>query len=143
MPWRQDWFSELTVVHQEMERFLEDFSRRKPPPDFGFRPWEPAADVAEMESEIVVTVELAGVRQEDLELLVEPRHLYLRGERMEPNPGPKRSCHRLEIYWGPFERLIPLPSPVDPSAVQATFRGGVLTVLLPKAEGRRVNIKNG
>lgn len=142
MQWRRDLFSELDLVHQEMERLLEDFSRRKPPTfQFGFRSWEPAVDVGETDTEIVVVAELAGVKEEQLELIVKPTSLYIRGEREQANPGQKRSCHRLEIYWGPFERLVPLPATVDPEAGRATFQDGMLKVVLPKVESRWVRVK--
>lgn len=136
MAFRRDWF---TNMQQEMERFIEDFSRRKPPSSqFSLRAWEPAVDVAETETEVVVLVELAGVKWEAVELVVERNTLRVRGQRPEGQHGSKRKCHRLEIYWGPFERVVPLPTPVRPQATQAAFKDGMLEIVLAKIKPRTV-----
>lgn len=129
---RRDWF---TNMQQEMERLLDDFSRRKPPShQFRLRGWEPPVDVTETDTQVVVLVELSGVSKEQVDLVVERNTLLLRGRRREGPHSPKRSCHRLEIYWGPFERLVPLPTPVQPKATQATFENGMLKIVLTKAK---------
>lgn len=139
---QRDWIGELNFVHQEMERLLDDFSRRKPPPfQFGFHIWEPAVDVCEREREVVVTVELAGVSKENLELKVDRYHLYLKGERREGSQQEKHSCHRLEIYWGPFERTVPLPSPVEPETAHASFQDGLLEIVLSKFRAVELKVK--
>jgi HSP20 family protein len=122
-------------MQQEMERFIDDFSRRKPPAhQFRLRGWEPAVDVTETETQVVVLVELAGLSQEQVELVVERNTLRVRGRRQEGPHSTKRSCHRLEIYWGPFERVVPLPAPVQPGSTQATFADGMLEIVLTKAK---------
>jgi HSP20 family protein len=132
MAFRRDWF---TNMQQEMERLLDDFSRRKPPShQFRLRGWEPPVDVTETDTQVVVLVELSGVSKEQVDLVVERNTLLLRGRRREGPHSPKRSCHRLEIYWGPFERLVPLPTPVQPKATQATFENGMLKIVLTKAK---------
>lgn len=138
----RDWFGELTFVHQEMERLLDDFSRRKPPPcQFSLRIWEPAVDVCETSTQVIVTVELAGVSRDNLEVKVDRQKLYLRGERGEPNQEERCSCHRLEIYWGPFERTVPLPCPVEADSARATFHSGLLEVTLSKSVAIELKLK--
>ncbi|MEE9202609.1 MAG: Hsp20/alpha crystallin family protein [Dehalococcoidia bacterium] len=132
MAFRRDWF---TTMQQEVERFIDDFSRRKPPShQFRLRGWEPAVDVIETETQVVVLVELAGIRKGQVEMAVERNTVRVRGRRQEDPHSPKRSCHRLEIYWGPFERVVPLPTPVQPEATQATFEDGMLKIVLTKAK---------
>ncbi len=138
MAFRRDWF---TNMQQEMERLLDDFSRRKPPShQFRLRGWEPPVDVTETDTQVVLLVELAGVSKEQVELVVERNTLLLRGRRREGPHSPKRSCHRLEIYWGPFERVVPLPAPVLPEATRATFADGILEVVLAKARPQPVHM---
>lgn len=136
MAFRRDWF---TTMHQEVERLMDDFSRRKPPSlQFRLRAWEPAVDVTETDTQVVVLVELAGVRREDVELAVDRNTLLVRGQRPEGQHTCKRSCHRLEIYWGPFERVVPLPAPVHPEATHAVFRDGMMEIVLTKVKPRTV-----
>ncbi|MDP6511247.1 MAG: Hsp20/alpha crystallin family protein [Dehalococcoidia bacterium] len=138
MSFRRDWFS---TMHQEMERLLDDFSRRKPP-THQFRPsgWEPAVDVTETDTHVNVLVELAGVKKQHVEIAVDRNTLRLRGRRQEVAPNANRSCHRLEIIWGPFERVIPLPAAVVPEETQATFKDGMLEAVLIKVKLRSVQL---
>ncbi len=132
MAFRREWF---TNMQQEMERLLDDFSRRKPPShQFRLRGWEPPVDVTETDTQVVVLVELAGLSKEQVELVVERNTLLIRGRRQEGPHSPKRNYHRLEIYWGPFERVVPLPTPVQPKATQAIFGDGMLKIVLTKAK---------
>lgn len=134
MAFRRDWF---TTMQQEVERLIDDFSRRKPPAhQFRLPGWEPAVDVSETDTQVVVLLELAGVSKGQVEMAVERSTLRVRGRRQEARPSTRRSCHRLEIYWGPFERVVPLPAPVQPEATQATFEDGMLKIVLTKAKLR-------
>lgn len=142
MEFRRVWFS-IETVHKDIERFLEDIFSRKPPTrHFGLSPWQPEVDIYETEETIIVIAELGGVKREDLEVAANANTLVLRGERrpahLEPwgNPG-RMACHQLEIFWGPFERVIQLPALVDPDTTQAYFDDGLLQVILPKKQDVR------
>lgn len=130
----KDWFTTMDSMQREMERLLEDFSKRKPPPaQFSSYSWIPAIDIYESDDKLTALVELCGVRGEDIEVIVDGHNLIIRGTRKQrPHEG-KGSCQQLEIYWGPFERLVPLPSTVDSEAVRASVKDGMLEVVMPKA----------
>lgn len=103
--------------------------------------WTPSADLYEDESHFVVKVELAGVAPGQLQIAYLPdRHsLLVRGVRTEDDPTHtvKQQVHQLEIYYGEFEREIPIPDkPVEPDRMQAQYRSGFLYVLIPKAKLR-------
>lgn len=103
--------------------------------------WEPKADVFEDERHFILRCELAGVRSQDIQIAYLPgRHsLLVRGVRQEEElPGAeKKGCHQLEIYFGQFERELPLPeTPVEPSEMRARLENGMLYVLVPKARMR-------
>jgi len=100
--------------------------------------WQPPIDIHETEGAVVVKVELAGVRAEDLHVSLTPddRILNISGTRTE-NHGDREGrvrCHQLEIYFGPFERAVGLPSGIrlDRDKIKATYRDGFLSVILPK-----------
>ena len=130
----KDWFTTMDTMQREMERLLDDFSRRKPPPaQFSSLSWAPAVDIYESEDKLTVLVELGGVHGEDIELTVDGHNLIIRGTRKHQPFESAGICQQLEIYWGPFERVVPLPSTVDPEAVRASVKDGILEMVMPKA----------
>lgn len=133
---RRDWLTNIDSMQREMEQLLEHFASCKPP-SVRFSPWawEPAMDLYETPDEVVVLVELAGVREEEIEIIVSGKTLVIRGERREPQASSKRTYHQMEIAKGPFERGILLPVAVDANETRASCQNGILEVVLPKRFG--------
>ncbi|MCS6772421.1 MAG: Hsp20/alpha crystallin family protein [Kiritimatiellae bacterium] len=107
-------------------------------------PWAPNADVFEGPEGLVVRVEIAGVPPDSIELVVDDRALLVRGVRRELHAGQPTTGYRyrqMEIDFGPFERVIPLPFPVDGDRSRATMQQGMLTVTLPRAAARTAYAK--
>lgn len=135
-------FNDFRDIIRQMERemFSEDtFSGFFALPAGGTgRFWQPAVDIHEAEDAVRVKVELAGVKADDLQVSLTPDDRVLnisgtRGESGADREGRTR-CHGLEIYFGPFERAVALPSGLrlDRDAIKATYRDGFLQVTLPK-----------
>ncbi|NLI00224.1 MAG: Hsp20/alpha crystallin family protein, partial [Chthonomonadales bacterium] len=106
-----------------------------PPPE---RFWQPRVDLHETTESIVVKVELAGVDGASLRvhLSADDRYLTVSGHRHETDDereGRVR-CYQLEIYFGPFERQITLPTDVriHRDGITARYTNGILVVTLPK-----------
>ncbi len=102
-----------------------------------------AIDISETDKEIVILSPIAGVKPEDLEVFMHNDMLTIRGNRhhdLGTVPGGKhvvRECH-----WGAFSRSVILPIEIDPDAITATIKDGVLTVRLPKTErSRRIAVR--
>ncbi len=95
--------------------------------------WTPNTDVFETADTLVVRVELAGVEREDLEITLDDRLLLVRGHRQEPCRQGQCTFRQIEIDYGPFERRIVIPRPIDASRARAHFRAGFLQIELPKA----------
>jgi len=97
--------------------------------------WTPAVNAYQCSGHIVVCVELAGVSKEQLDLQVGPRKLVIRGVRHPVEAaceaGPPQQVLALEIDQGFFEREINLPREVNPAAVTAEQRNGLLWIHLP------------
>ncbi|MEO5823005.1 MAG: Hsp20/alpha crystallin family protein [Vicinamibacteraceae bacterium] len=106
--------------------------------------WVPAVDVFETEQhELVVKAELAGIKREDIDLKVENNILTIRGERKRDQEIKQDAYQRVERTYGAFARSFTLPTTVNPDAVKAEFKDGVLTVVLPakeEAKPRQVQI---
>lgn len=90
-----------------------------------------AIDVYESESEVLVYMDVAGVDPEKLSVVLERERLTVSGEREFPILD--LCCiHQLEIDYGPFQRSINLPTPVDPDGATSVCRHGLLVVRIPK-----------
>jgi HSP20 family protein len=100
------------------------------------RAWRPPTDVYETDANIVVRVEIAGVREEDFQLSLADRRLVISGWRNDPTE--KLACQRMEINYGEFRTEIHLPWPLREDEIEAVYEDGFLSVLLPKRRGTRV-----
>jgi HSP20 family protein len=108
--------------------------------------WAPALDISERKDAYLVTVELPGVRMDDLTITLEDGLLTIQGERQVANDSSDQRFHRVERRYGAFRRAITLPAHVQADAVEAWFEDGVLQVLVPKAEEakpKRIQVRPG
>jgi HSP20 family protein len=103
------------------------------------RAWRPAMDVCETDAGLTVVVELAGLDEERTEVALYADALLVEGERSLRGCGPEGRYHRAEIRQGPFRIELPLPFPIDASGIDATYDGGLLRVVLPRAAGGQMN----
>jgi HSP20 family protein len=84
----------------------------------------------------VIRAELPGVKPEQLSVTVERRRLTLSGERTPETPE-NGSYHRRERLWGKFSRSIELPADLDVDRAEASFRNGVMTLRIPRADAAK------
>lgn len=100
--------------------------------------WLPKTDVYETENELVIRAEIAGVARESLNVSLsgDQRTLSIRGRRTEKHIDDRKKIryYQLEVYFGSFERDVPLPHDVsiDADRISATYREGFLVVTIPK-----------
>ena len=99
-----------------------------------FTGWSPALDLYESGDDVVAVVELPGMRKEDIDISLHDGTLTISGERKRESSSNSDEAERTERYIGTFRRTIALPTRVDANKVSATYRDGILTVTLPKAE---------
>jgi HSP20 family protein len=93
--------------------------------------WIPNTDVYTTEDGLVVKVELAGMRREDLELAVEGNRLVITGQRPDGCRTPGSKFLVMEIHYGTFECVIEIPSGYDLSQARAAYQNGFLRVDVP------------
>jgi HSP20 family protein len=110
--------------------------------------WMPAVNVQETKEELVLTAELPGIRQKDIQIELENNVLSISGEKSEERTegDDDRRYHVWERRYGSFQRSFTLPRTVMADQISAAFDAGVLTVRLPKApeaKGRRIEIASG
>ncbi len=131
-----------------LQRIVEEFfdtelSQRKS----GLTGFVPNIDLEETPDSLVVTAELPGIDEKDIEITLERDSLILQGEKRQEKEESIKGRRYIERSYGNFMRTIPLPSLVDREKVEATFKKGVLTVNLHKTaaaknEGRKISIKS-
>ncbi len=140
--WR-DWDTPVSGFRREMDRLFDDFFRAPMLSRAGelgalSANW-PSIDVKDKENELLVTAEVPGLTDKDVELFVDNGMLTIRGEKKAEHEERGYS----ERFFGKFERQIPLPSGVDEEHCKADFSDGLLTIHLPKtreAEAARKKI---
>ncbi len=134
MRWRPT--RDLLNIREDMNRLFDSFFSELPEQRRGLLEgeWAPSIDVAETDDEIVVTVELPGVKQDDVDITVTDDILILKGEKKEEKEIKKENYHRVERSYGSFQRSINLPTGVQADKAKATYNNGVLYVTIPKAE---------
>jgi len=133
-PQLQSWpsFDRLTSLRDELDR-LFDFTA--PTRDSGlFSGWTPALDVHDEKENLTVQVELPGLKKEEINLSLHDGVLTVSGERKTEREDKEGETFRRERYFGRFQRSVTLPTAVDTAKVSASYKDGILTVTLPKAE---------
>jgi len=96
--------------------------------------WSPTLDLREDKENLVATVELPGLRKEDIDVSVHESVLSVSGERTRDAKSQGGDSYRSERVFGRFHRTISLPKPVKAEGIKATYKEGVLTVTMPKTE---------
>jgi len=94
----------------------------------------PALDVYEDKDSFVVKAELPGMKKEDIDVSLHDGVLSISGERKNEEKFAKAESYRSELFFGKFQRTITLPAPVAADKIKGSYKDGVLTVTLPKAE---------
>lgn len=100
--------------------------------------WRPPTDVYETENTVIVRIEIAGMQETDFTISLRDRYLLIKGVRQDIPE--RRAYHLMEIRYGEFMSEVELPVPVVVEEVQAEYRSGFLTVVLPKPKPRQIRI---
>ena len=109
-----------------------------------FGDWSPALDAFEDKDKYVVSVEVPGLKKEDIHVTVHDGILTIAGERKAEKDINEGTVHRTERFYGKFSRSVSLPSAVKSDKVLASYKDGILTVEVPKsdeAKPRNIEVK--
>lgn len=131
---RWDPFADMAQLREQMNRLFEQNLTRYGNEPMATQTWAPAVDIAETENEIVLHVDVAGVKPEEIDIQITGDTLTIKGERNAHTEEKDRRYLRIERSYGAFQRSFTLGLPVDQSQVHAAYKDGVLEVTLPKAE---------
>jgi HSP20 family protein len=137
-------------LHREMNEMFDDLWQ-----SFDIRPFSlleehfetfiPSVDVIHSDGKLTTIVELPGIDEKDIEVLLTEDSLIIKGEKKEEKEVKGDYC-RTERTHGQFIRVIQLPQEIDTAKVEARFKNGVLSIDMPireevKAKGTKVPIK--
>ena len=134
----------LATFRKEMDRFLERFWDADEMRPAGA--WAPDIDIAETKEALTIRAEVPGMEPKDMQVTLENGVLTLRGEKRQEMEQKDERLYRSERHYGSFARSLRLPANVDASNVTASFKNGVLTVVMPKtpeARGKAIPITTG
>jgi HSP20 family protein len=143
----------LATMRREIDRLFDDFLMRPRPLGrtvFDVEPfWRgelsfgkvPAVDVVEKEKEYEITAELPGMDEKNIDVKFAEGVLTIKGEKTEEKEEKKKDYYLSERRFGSFHRLFQVPVGVDAEKIEASFKNGVLTVVLPKSAEARQNEK--
>lgn len=96
--------------------------------------WSPSADISETDKEYVIRAELPAVKKEDVQVTLDAGIITIKGERKQLKDDKSEKYHRVESFYGSFERSFSLPENVNADAIRCESKDGILTVHVPKVE---------
>jgi len=138
----------LWDLQRQMNRMFDDFfgDLGTPLAHVSGAAFMPRIDVEEKEKEYVLTAELAGVDEKDVDITVADGVLTIKGEKKDEREEKDSRCFVTERSYGSFTRSINLGDSVDADQIDAAYKNGVLTVKLPKVleqvvEPKKIKIK--
>ncbi len=141
-PWRGGsrnvalWDVPLPGWFENFRREMDDLFEQFLGPNAGqeMAVFAPRTNIAETEKAYEITVDLPGVKPEEVSVELKEGCLWITGERKQEREEEGKTYHRIERVYGQFRRVIPLEAPTDPDKIQAEYKDGVLRITLPKDE---------
>ena len=115
-------------VNELMDEFFEPINARTT------NNFTPKVDVRENEQEFELLLELPGVRKEDMQIELEEDVLYVSGERKAVEETKDTNVHRMEQFYGSFQRSFHLPQGLDKETIATQYQDGILRLTIKKHE---------
>jgi HSP20 family protein len=128
-----DPFRDVGTMREDMERLFDSMLSRYPRERVP-AVWAPPIDVEETNDAMIIRAELPGMKREEIKVTVAEDTVTICGERKYESEQKNRKFHRVERAYGSFQRTIALPVSVQGDKTQASYKAGVLELVLPKAE---------
>ena len=128
-----DPFRDVFSLRTEMDRFFETMLGRYPR-ERGEGLWAPLVDVEETKDNVIARIELPGLKKEDIKVTIKNNMLTISGERKHETEEKGKTYYRIERAYGQFQRTIELPTDVLADKAKATYKDGILELVIPKSE---------
>jgi len=143
---RWDPYRDVVTLRERMNRLFDDAFSSREQGDLTAGTWSPSVDIHEKDKELVLTAEIPGVKEEDVDVEIEDNVLTLRGKKEFEKETKEEDYHRIERSYGSFYRSFTLPTNVDRDKIEANFDDGLLRITMPKKpelKPKKVNVLKG
>lgn len=141
--------------HREFDRLFGALNRRFGLPSMydpdrwasmSLNVFRPEINIASTDTEYTITVEAAGMDEDDISLELDGRSLVIRGEKQDESESREQHFYHIERRFGSFQRVLALPDDADPDSINARMNKGVLTVSMkrletPEVKGQKIEIR--
>jgi len=129
-------FRELERMRNEVDRLWDTFFEGRPRTRKagGDGEWLPSIDVSETKNDLVVEAEVPGMDPKDIDISLSDGTLTIKGERKHEKEEKEKDYHLIERSYGTFTRMVRLPTEVKRDKISASYKNGILKVILPKSE---------
>jgi HSP20 family protein len=127
-------FRDLMAMQDRMTRLIDETLSRVMKEEVGKGVWSPPVDILERGDEVVLKMDLPGVSQDEIEVKVEENILIVQGERRFTKEVLDESYIQIERPYGTFRRTFNLPRMIEHERIKASYKDGVLRVVLPKRQ---------
>jgi len=127
-------FRDLITMQDRMSRLFDETLSRVWKEEAQRGAWTPLVDIVDREDEVVLKVDLPEMSQSEIDIKVEENTLTIHGERKFIKETPEDNYLQIERPYGVFHRQFTLPKRIDQERIKATYKDGVLRIVLPKKE---------
>ena len=142
----RDFWEEMRKMQEDMDRLFRDFNERfysgerlLPVPGEKMPALRPAVtDLQETDESVIATIELPGMKKEDISLTLREHMLEVKAEKKEEEKEEKEVYKSYRSRYAGFYRKLPLPAPINADEAKATYKNGVLEVTMPKTEKKKM-----
>ncbi len=133
-------------VAKDLNQFLDGFLKGQTDSSFiDTGTWAPAVDIKEEKNQFIVTADIPGVDISKINVSLENSILTIQGHREFEKTENKDEYSRIERVQGQFYRRFSLPQSADEAKIDASYKNGVLQVIIPKKEtskGMRIEVRS-
>jgi HSP20 family protein len=133
-PWRSLWELRFPTLKDEMDKLFEDFFGRTGFPSIAEGGWLPAVDVHETKKDVVITLDLPAINPKEISISIIDNRLTIKGERKKEEETKEENYYKSERVYGTFQRVVQLPAEVLGDKAKATYKDGVLKIIVPKSQ---------
>ena len=125
-------FRDLMAMQDRMTRLIDETLSRIWKEEVTRGVWSPPVDILERGNEVVLKIDLPEVSQNEIDIRVEENTLIIQGERRFIKDTPDENYIQIERPYGTFRRTFSIPRTIDPEGIKASYKDGVLRVILPR-----------
>lgn len=127
-------FRDLMAMQDRMSRVIDQTLSRIWKEELIQGTWSPAVDIVERENDVLIKIDLPDVNQDEIDIRVEESTLIIQGQRRFKKESEEEKYIQIERPYGTFRRTFTVPRRIDQEGIKASYKDGVLRVVLPKRQ---------